>query len=122
MGWTDEEHPEHEGYPVGYIVREGCAPTSGLYRELGYPADAKARPMARMAAGCDCGWRSPQWIPDPVTDWAPYAVFAVEADDQRVHQLWKRHLEVDVRGAHRGHHGAAKHDMNESELAGQPRS
>lgn len=112
MGWIDEEHPEHEGYAIGYVPREGCASSdSGLYRELGYPADNADRSVARIAAGCDCGWRSPRWVPDPATDWSPHSVHTTEADDERVHRLWKRHLELDVHGADRGGRAAANHAL-----------
>lgn len=41
----------------------GCSPGSGLYRELMYPADDDRREVERLGAGCDCGRRSPRWLP-----------------------------------------------------------
>lgn len=46
MGWFYEQHAAHEGYVIGYVVRDGCAPEAGLYRELGYPRDDGDRQVA----------------------------------------------------------------------------
>lgn len=100
MGWLYEEHAAHEGYVIGYVVRDGCAPESGLYRELGYPRDNIDRRVACIAAGCDCGWRSPRWVPQLPTEWGPFSVLASEADEDRARELWRRHLELDVITAH----------------------
>jgi hypothetical protein len=96
MGWQHEEHGAHEGY----VTRDGCAPDSGHYRELEYPRDDGDRQVACIAAGCDCGWRSPRWMPRQPATWAPFSVQASEADQDRGRALWRRHLELDVIAAH----------------------
>jgi hypothetical protein len=103
MGWFYEEHAAHEGY----VVRDGCAPEAGLYRELGYPRDDGDRQVACIAAGCDCGWRSPRWVPRFPAKWGPFSVLASEEDDDRARELWRRHLELDVITAHPLHGDAA---------------
>ncbi len=88
--WSD--HPEHEGWAVGLVIREGCSPDSGLYRELCYPGDNAPRKIERVGAGCDCGWRSSHWTPEGRTDWSPYSVFTSEQDEARVFGLWREHI------------------------------
>jgi hypothetical protein len=83
MGWLREDYPDHEGYMIGFVLREGCDRGSGLYRELMYPLDATTRRVELLAAGCDCGWRSPRWSPKKPADWGPWSVFASEDDDAR---------------------------------------
>lgn len=100
MGWQLEEYGAHEGCVIGYAVRDGCAPDAGLYRELAYPRDDGDRRIACIAAGCDCGWRSPRWVPRHPATWAPFSVLAAEADEDRARALWRRHLELDVIAAH----------------------
>jgi hypothetical protein len=78
------------------VVRDGCAPDTGLYRELGYPRDNAEGHVECLAAGCDCGSRSPRWVPQLSAEWAPFAVWASKADEQRGRQLWRRHLDLDV--------------------------
>jgi hypothetical protein len=94
MGWIDATQLAHEGYAIGYVVREG---TDEVYRELSYP-DQDPRLVALVAAGCDCGWRSPRWVPTGRAEWRPFSVMLGSADEQRVHTLWRRHLELDVIG------------------------
>ena len=53
MGWYDDDHDDHEGFVIAYVPRDGCAPASGLYRELGYPRDDRDQTVACIAAGCD---------------------------------------------------------------------
>jgi hypothetical protein len=113
MGWQHDEHPDHEGYLVGFVTREGCSPEAGQYRELTYPADDVTREVGRLGAGCDCGWRSPRWLPSskkPAT-WTPYSVSASEDDKERAFELWQRHLSLDVEihdiGAPRAGHPTA---------------
>lgn len=100
MGWQHEEHGAHEGGVIGYVTRNGCAPDAGLYRELEYPRDDGDRRVACIAAGCDCGWRSPRWVPRHPASWAPFSVLVSEADEDRARALWRRHLELDVIAAH----------------------
>jgi hypothetical protein len=109
MGWQSE-HSEHEGYVVGFVTREGCSPESGLYRELMSPADNVTRDVEQLAAGCDCGWRSPRWFPSrrKPAHWWPHTVAASEEDEERVHELWRRHLALDVDGDHRAGASAAR--------------
>jgi len=98
MTWIDATQLEHEGAAIGYVLREGTSPEEELYRELGYPRDIEPRPVGRVGAGCDCGWRSPRWIPAVGAAWQPYGVTLAKADQERVHALWRRHLELDVIG------------------------
>lgn len=110
MGWVREEHPDHEGYVIGFVCREGCEQDSGLYRELMYPADDTRRDVELLAAGCDCGWRSPRWFPSrrkPAT-WSPWSVAASEDDEERALELWRRHLALDVDGDRRVGAGAVQ--------------
>jgi hypothetical protein len=101
MGWFHEEHAAHEGYVVGFVARDGCAADSGLYRELGYPRDDDTRQVVEcLSAGCDCGWRSPRWAPQRPAQWWPFSVAVCEADKERAHQLWRRHVELDVIAPH----------------------
>lgn len=99
MGWFRDEHPEHEGYAVAYVVRDGCQPDSHLFRELDYPGDNTIRlDVRRVGAGCTCGWRSPYL--DERGTWYP---FHVELGDARVEvwirELWQDHLAETARAA-----------------------
>jgi len=94
--WIDANQLEHEGAAIGYVIREGTSPEEELYRELGYPRDIEPRPVGRVGAGCDCGWRSPRWRAEAA--WQPYGVALAQGDQERVHALWWRHLELDVIG------------------------
>lgn len=88
------DFPEHEGYPVGFVTRDGCDESSGLYRELEYPRDSDGdRTVKLIAAACDCGWRSPRFPASTGTQWWPSCIFASEVDDARVHALFKEHIE-----------------------------
>jgi hypothetical protein len=60
MGWQREENEAHEGGVVGHVLRDGLASEAGLHRELG--CDHGDQRATRIAAGCDCGWRSPRWV------------------------------------------------------------
>lgn len=94
MGYFRDSHPGHEGYAIGHVVRPGCTPDSGLYRELGYPDDATDRRVELISAGCECGWRSPRFRPEKPTDWSPFVVHTTERDDKRVEELWVGHIEL----------------------------
>jgi hypothetical protein len=94
MGYFREDRPGHEGYAVGFVTRESTGIRSGLYRELAYPDDAGPRRVELLAAGCDCGWRSPRFTPSSPPTWAPYSVGTCEADDDRVRRLWCQHMEA----------------------------
>lgn len=96
MGWQDEDHGDHEGGLIGYVARDGCVPDAGVYRELAYPRDDGDRPVVCITAGCDCGWRSPRWVPRQPATWAPFMVQASDADQERGRALWRRHIELDV--------------------------
>ena len=98
MGFQHEEYGAHEGFVTGFVTRDRCAPESGLYRELAYPRDEADRSVACIAAGCDCGWRSPRWTPDQPATWAPFSVLVSKSDEDRARALWWRHLDLDVIG------------------------
>lgn len=110
MGWFDESHPGHEGYLVGFVQ------VGGLWRELGYVAgdDKPIKPIARIAVGCDCGWRSTHLQAPYGTAWHPYSVgpdyeherfrnsgMALKLWEEEIERcaiaIWRRHVE-DLRG------------------------
>jgi len=94
MGYFQDEYPEHEGYAVGYVYREGCAGDTRLVRELLYPTDNASRgDVVLISAGCDCGWTSPYFKPRTGrVEWSPFTVHTSEEDDDRVVALWREHL------------------------------
>lgn len=106
MGVQREGYYSHEGHAVGYVAREGCDASSGLYRELGYP-DMNEYPSSailRIGAACTCGWRSQVFRPrrepeypytGPLPQWMPHIVLLSHHDDELVHKLWDRHIEND---------------------------
>lgn len=100
MGWQYEEYEAHEGGVVVYVVRDVWTSDAGLCRELGYPRDDGDRRIARIAAGCDCGWRSPRWVPHLPATWAPFSVATSKADGDRARALWRRHFELNAITAH----------------------
>lgn len=108
MGWFRDEHPEHEGYPVAYVVRDGCQPDSHLFRELGYPGDNTTRlDVRRVGAGCTCGWRSPYL--DERGTWYPYSVELVrEQVEAWIRQLWQDHLSEVERAASKASSGGSR--------------
>ncbi len=97
MGWCDMDMPGHEGYLRGYVLRDEGQPERSLLRELGYPDDGThdGHPIQikRLAAACDCGWRSPQWMPWEPAEGGPYVVYASERDEELGRQLWVEHVE-----------------------------
>lgn len=103
MAWFHARYPAHEGGVVGYVLCEDCPPGFEQYRELACAVDfssgagAAARPAERIAAGCTCGWRSPHWSPSlPPLTVGPLWVTAFQDEQKRAHQLWERHLVLDV--------------------------
>ena len=102
MGWQREGHGAHEGYVVGYVLREGCQSDSRLYRELQYmPMSAVGAiendnigpgVIQRIGAGCECGWRSSHLEPRDAVEWMPHIVLASERDEDRAHALWDEHI------------------------------
>lgn len=99
MGFFRDDAPGHEGYPIAFVLRDGCSAGSELFRELQYPRDNTDRSdIERIAAGCDCGWRSPMFRPSALTppQWGPYSVLASERDEDRIRDLWRRHICQDV--------------------------
>ena len=102
MGYFRDDFPRHEGWVVGYVVREGCDRGSGLFRELLYPADKEDRTdLVVLGAGCECGWRSAHFAPDwrsSPPSWGPYSVLASERDEGCVCALWSEHLADIARG------------------------
>lgn len=112
MGWIYDEEGchEHEGYMVALVHRRRDDGTemTGLYREVNYP-ESSAPPIVRLQAACECGWRSAHWHVSmfrPAT-WVPYTVHVEERGEEeverdRAHDLWRRHIEQDVRPALKG--------------------
>ena len=106
LEWVSQEHPGHDGLVVGLVQQDG-GEDAGLYRELQYPIDVTVRRVELVAAGCECGWRSPRWSPRvptewrPWTQWGPWSVFAPAEDDERALALWRRHVALDVGGDRR---------------------
>lgn len=100
MGIQRDGFYDHEGHAVGYVAREGCEASSGLYRELGYP-DMNEYPSSailRIGAACTCGWRSQVFRPsigEPPPEWMPHIVLLSHHDDELVHRLWDRHIAND---------------------------
>lgn len=96
MGWQFEGLPDHEGYPVGFVAKEG---TGGLVREIGYPENER-RVVLAISAACVCGWRSPRWKParedGKPTAYSPCSVSVGAADDERAYRLVAEHF-ADVR-------------------------
>ncbi len=91
MGWNHKHDPDglHEGFAVAVVNRDG------LFRELCYP-DAEARNDIVVAqAGCDCGWRSPR-VPVAASRFRPFVLLLSDADEQRIVQLWERHVEAEL--------------------------
>jgi hypothetical protein len=93
MGWFREGAPGHEGYVVGYVIREGC--DASIVRELAYPEDKDPRAdLVWIGAACVCGWRSPYFQDrrSALPSWAPFSVLASEKDEDHAMQLWGAHL------------------------------
>ncbi|HEY4178394.1 MAG TPA: hypothetical protein VGM90_16220 [Kofleriaceae bacterium] len=99
MGWFSSDLPGHEGYIIGYTMRDGVDEDSHLYRELQYPGDDGDRRVLRIAAGCECGWRSARWRPEHGTEWMPHVVIETERDEAFARQLWRRHVQSDVQSS-----------------------
>jgi hypothetical protein len=100
MGWTSED-PKHEGYLIGFVEREGVTPgpgADGLLRECSYPKDDHPRRLVAISAGCDCGWRSPRWLPSEPAEWLPHMVEAAVEEEERGRRAWHRHLEQEGAG------------------------
>jgi hypothetical protein len=93
MGWVYSSHPDHEGYVVALVARDGCLPKTKLYRELNYPGDDASRDdVVAVQAGCVCGWRS-SYLPflhEPAR-WYPFDVVVDEADEARCERLHHEH-------------------------------
>lgn len=89
MGWCHDldKRTEHEGFIVGYVP-EG----EGAVRELSYPDDDTEKAPTRIAAGCDCGWRSNSWEPSRGVEWYPFRVEAAERDEESAFRLWEEHI------------------------------
>lgn len=100
MGWMSDLG-DHEGYAVGFVtvVKDGRS-CSGVFRELGY-ADEEVQRIEKVAAACECGWRSARWRPLPwredgklhLPDFSPHVVFISQEDEDKAHDLWKEHVE-----------------------------
>jgi hypothetical protein len=109
MGWFYDkpELPEcykHEGYVVALAFRTEDR-TAQLFQELGYPDKATYEPeaIARIQAGCVCGWRSPHIVPERgihrgedsvfhLPRWSPCSAWVTEADEERCEALWAEHM------------------------------
>lgn len=104
MGWISFDHPDHEGFVVALVERDGVSPLSGCYRELQYPGDNQERnDVVRIQAGCSCGWRSAYLVPGRgvehtpsggsilLPSYSPYAAWVTEADEERCRKLWTVH-------------------------------
>lgn len=95
MGWVCGDMPEHEGFAVGLVDRDGIGPCSGLYRELQYPGDDKPRDDVRMVqAGCECGWRSPRRRKLDAR-WQPFCLDLHQWDEDALLKLWHEHIEQE---------------------------
>lgn len=115
MGWLYDRPDlpgcyDHEGYVVALTFRTKDR-TSGLYRELQYPDDATYEPeaIARIQAGCDCGWRSQHFVPSRgihrgelsvfhLPRYSPHSAWVTEADEERCSALWTEHMRHAVPG------------------------
>ncbi len=95
MGWVREDAREGcEGYVVALVhgLNQDGKELHGLYRSLSYPLDDERRQdIRRLAAGCECGWRSPRWRPLEPARWMPFCVFASERDEDRALDAWRDH-------------------------------
>ena len=96
---------DHEGGIVALTyLTEDRAP--GLFREIRYPDKATygSDAIARIQAGCACGWRSPHFVPARGTyrgesgsahqlpQWTPYTPWVTDADEERCRELWREHV------------------------------
>jgi hypothetical protein len=116
MGWFYEEPDlpacnDHEGFVVAltFCTVDGRR-CSGLFEELHYPDTATYEPeaIARIQAGCGCGWRSPYIFPSRRTyrggdstvfrlpRWSPSSAQVTEADEKRCEALWDEHMRQAV--------------------------
>jgi hypothetical protein len=109
MGWLCETAPDHEGFPVALVERDGCGQpkrpgASNLYRELQYPNDDKTRDdVVCVQAACECGWRSPflrvrgtygagtAGTVDRAI-YSPCIVLMDDPDEERLLKLWNEHI------------------------------
>lgn len=91
MGMFRDGAVGHEGFGVSFITQDGVPLGSGHFRELAYPMDDKEHAVEMLAAGCECGWRSPRWPPMAATRWAPFIVHTTGNDEEKVRQLWDEH-------------------------------
>lgn len=117
MGWFYDK-PElpacydHEGYVVALTYRtlDGRRCTE-LFTELHYPDKGTYEPeaIARIQAGCNCGWRSPYLVPERgifrgetsvhrLPRYTPCSAWVTEADEDRCEALWDEHVHQAVPG------------------------
>ena len=47
MGWQNEKYPAHEGYLIGYVLRDGCAPDGNCTENYSRRPRARRGTMAR---------------------------------------------------------------------------
>lgn len=102
--WYSDDYPDHEGYVVGHVRREG----SSLFRELSRDdGEVEHDRIVRIQVACSCGWRSPYEYPwggrwtDPGTSqvhdlprYSPGMLWLTEEDEERCRQAWVEHAEA----------------------------
>jgi hypothetical protein len=98
MGLFRESLPGHEGYPVAYVeMDDERARSAGHLREVHYPEE-HAECIVAVAAGCDCGWRSPR-INTREATWFPFVVQLPKHLQDRVDDLVIEHFDHMQTGA-----------------------
>jgi hypothetical protein len=60
-----------------------------------YPRDDARRLLVEISAGCDCGWRSPRWVPKGPAEWFPYSLEAGGEEEARGLAAGRCHLEQE---------------------------
>lgn len=89
MGWFSDDAPDHEGYPVALVERDG--PMRGLHFAELHSGDAAATGITTIQAACECGWRSERITLREPVEWDGI-VYGPEHVRDRAARLWHEHI------------------------------
>ncbi|WP_342382189.1 hypothetical protein NVS55_40250 (plasmid) [Myxococcus stipitatus] len=87
MGSASIFNSNHEGFPLSYTQD----PVTEQLSEVNPTKPLSTGPFTTVAAGCTCGWRSPQWTPStPV--FSQDGLFHYDIEDLvKAQTLWAEH-------------------------------
>lgn len=109
MGWFYDrpDVPECYGHE-GFVVALTDDRASGLFREIqSESATYEPEAIARIQAGCACGWRSAYLVPERgeyhgansvhrLPRWTPCSPWVTGRDEERCEALWAEHVHQAV--------------------------